>query len=80
MWESKGSVQYVATCVRSMIRSYEVVTTPLNKQINLGPSRMDVQNLQIFFVGYNIYVFWIDLRIGNDDILLKGSTVGGGEQ
>jgi hypothetical protein len=51
--------------------------SPLNKQMNLSPNEMDVHGPQVFFVGNTIYVFWMDLRIGNDDIFFKRSTDGG---
>jgi hypothetical protein len=45
--------------------------------MNLSPNEMDVHGPQVFFVGNTIYVFWMDLRIGNDDIFFKRSTDGG---
>jgi hypothetical protein len=57
-----------------LIRSH---ASPLNKQMNLSPNEMDVHDPQVFFVGNTIYVFWMDLRIGNDDIFFRRSTDGG---
>jgi hypothetical protein len=50
---------------------------PLDKQLNLSPNQSDVHDAQVFSVDNTVYVFWIDLIIGNDEIYFKKSTDGG---
>jgi hypothetical protein len=57
-----------------LIPSYAL---PLDRQLNLSPNQTDVHNAQVFSVENTVYVFWIDLIIGNDDIYFKRSTDGG---
>jgi hypothetical protein len=57
-----------------LILAYAV---PLDKQVNLSPNRLDVHDAQVFSVDSTIYVFWMDLILGNDDIYFKKSTDGG---
>jgi hypothetical protein len=49
----------------------------LYRQLNLSPDQIDVHNAQVFSVDNTVYIFWIDLIIGNDDIYYKRSTDGG---
>ena len=50
---------------------------PLDKQVNLSPNQLDVHDAQVFSVDSTVYVFWMDLILGNDDIYFKKSTDGG---
>jgi hypothetical protein len=57
-----------------LILAYAV---PLDKQLNLSPNQSDVHDAQVFSVDNTVYVFWMDLIIGNDEIYFKKSTDGG---
>ena len=57
-----------------LILAYAV---PLDKQVNLSPNQSDVHDAQVFSVDSTVYVFWMDLTLGNDDIYFKKSTDGG---
>ena len=57
-----------------LILAYAV---PLDKQVNLSPNQLDVHDAQVFSVDSTVYVFWMDLILGNDDIYFKKSTDGG---
>ena len=57
-----------------LILAYAV---PLDRQLNLSPNQSDVHDAQVFSVDNTVYVFWIDLIIGNDDIYFKKSTDSG---
>ena len=50
---------------------------PLDKQVNLSPNQSDVHDAQVFSVDSTVYVFWMDLTLGNDDIYFKKSIDGG---
>jgi hypothetical protein len=57
-----------------LILAYAV---PLDKQVNLSPNQSDVHDAQVFSIDSTVYVFWMDLTLGNDDIYFKKSTDGG---
>jgi hypothetical protein len=57
-----------------LILAYAV---PLDKQVNLSPNQSDVHDAQVFSTDSTVYVFWMDLTLGNDDIYFKKSTDGG---
>ena len=57
-----------------LILAYAV---PLDRQLNLSPNQSDVHDAQVFSVDNTVYVFWMDLIIGNDDIYFKKSTDSG---
>ena len=50
---------------------------PIDKHLNLSPNQTDAHNAQVFSVDNIVYVFWMDLTIGNDDIYFKRSTDSG---
>ena len=53
-----------------LILAYAV---PLDKQVNLSPNQSDVHDAP----DSTVYIFWMDLTLGNDDIYFKKSTDGG---
>ena len=57
-----------------LILAYAV---PLDKQVNLSPNQSDVHDAQVFSIDSTVYIFWMDLTLGNDDIYFKKSTDGG---